>query len=142
MMGTIMIVRISEAGRTPTCCVGPEKIGRKPNTPWSQGSRFAFSHGPKTRIPHSPSTTLGIAASNSTTVAIGALSRFGAISVRNSAIAIESGVARSSAMNEVTTVPKMKDAAPKSSEFGFQAFVQMNPRPEWRIAGQACATTL
>jgi hypothetical protein len=54
-------------------------------------------------------------------VAIGALSRFGAISVRNSAIAIESGVAMRRAMNDVTTVPKMNDAAPKTAEFGFQA---------------------
>ena len=38
-------------------------------------------------------------------VAIGAAMRRGAISVRNSAIAIEIGVARSRAMNEVTTVP-------------------------------------
>ena len=45
-------------------------------------------------------------------------------------------------MNEVTTVPKMNDAAPKTSEFGFQAFVQMKERPKWRIAGHACATTL
>ena len=38
-------------------------------------------------------------------VAIGAASRRGAISVRKSAIAIESGVARSKAMKDVTTVP-------------------------------------
>ena len=63
------------------------------------------THGPKTRMPQRPSTTLGIAASSSTIVAIGAARRRGAISVRNSAIAIESGVASSSAMADVTTVP-------------------------------------
>ena len=56
-------------------------------------------------MPQSPSTTLGIAASSSTIVAIGAARRFGASSVRNSAIAIESGVASSRAMNDVTSVP-------------------------------------
>ena len=56
-------------------------------------------------MPQSPSTTLGIAARSSTIVAIGAAIRRGAISVRNSAIAIESGVASSDAINEVTTVP-------------------------------------
>ena len=56
-------------------------------------------------MPQRPSTTLGIAARSSTIVAIGAARRRGAISVRKSAIAIESGVASSSAMNDVTTVP-------------------------------------
>jgi hypothetical protein len=56
-------------------------------------------------MPQSPSTTLGMAARSSTIVAIGAASRRGAISVRKSAIAIESGVASSSAISDVTTVP-------------------------------------
>ena len=56
-------------------------------------------------MPQRPSTTLGIAASSSTIVAIGEAMRRGAISVRNSAIAIESGVASSSAITDVTTVP-------------------------------------
>ena len=56
-------------------------------------------------MPQRPSTTLGIAASSSTIVAIGAAIRRGAISVRKSAIAIESGVARSKAITDVTTVP-------------------------------------
>ena len=38
-------------------------------------------------------------------VATRAATRRGAISVRNSAIAIESGVARQRAINDVTTVP-------------------------------------
>ena len=72
---------------------------------FSQGSRWSRTHGPKTRMPHRPSTTLGIAASSSTIVAIGAATFFGAISVRKSAIAIEIGVASASAISEVTTVP-------------------------------------
>ena len=56
-------------------------------------------------MPQSPRTTLGIAASSSTIVAIGAASRLGASSVRKSAIAIESGVASRRAMKAVTIVP-------------------------------------
>ena len=105
VIGMIMIVSTSAAGSTPDWDGSPEKIGRKPNQLWSHGSRCCATQGPKTRMPQSPSTTLGIAASSSTIVAIGAASRFGASSVRNSAIAIESGVASSRAMNDVTSVP-------------------------------------
>ncbi len=56
-------------------------------------------------MPQRPSTTLGIAASSSTIVAIGEATRRGAISVRKSAIAIESGVASARAMIDVITVP-------------------------------------
>ena len=105
VIGMIMIVSTSAAGSMPACDGSPEKIGRKPSVLSSHGSRCSATQGPKTRMPQRPSTTLGIAASSSTIVAIGAASRRGAISVRNSAIAIESGVARSRAMNEVTIVP-------------------------------------
>ena len=105
VIGMIMIVRTSAAGRIPACDGSPEKTGRKPSTSFSQGSRWSRTHGPKTRMPQRPRTTLGMAARSSTIVAIGAASRFGAISVRNRAIAIESGVAITSAMSDVTTVP-------------------------------------
>ena len=71
-------------------------------------------NGPSTRIPQSPRTTLGIAASSSTSGATTARIQRGASSLRKSAIASEIGVARSSAPNDVTTVPKMNDFAPKS----------------------------
>ena len=100
-----MIVRTSAAGRMPTCEGSPENIGRNPNHDCSHGSRWFAIHGPKTRMPQRPSTTEGIAASSSTSVAIGAASRRGAISVRNNAIAIASGVAMTSAINDVRTVP-------------------------------------
>ena len=106
VIGMIMIVRTSAAGRMPACEGVPEKTGSSPSgVSWIQGSRWSRTHGPKTRIPQRPSTTLGIAASSSTIVAIGAATRRGAISVRNSAIAIESGVAITSAITDVTTVP-------------------------------------
>ena len=45
----------------------------------------------------------------------------GASSVKKRAMAIEIGVARSSAPSEVTTVPKMNDLAPKSALFWSHA---------------------
>ena len=71
-------------------------------------------NGPSTRIPQSPSTTLGIAASSSTSGATTERIHRGASSLRKSAIASEIGVARSRAPNDVTTVPKMNDLAPNS----------------------------
>ena len=57
-------------------------------------------------MPHSPRITLGIPANSSTSVPIGgARARAGASSVRNSAIAIDSGVASRRAPNELTAVP-------------------------------------
>ena len=105
VIGMIMIVSTSAAGSIPACDGSPEKSGHQPRKLCSHGSSVSRTHGPKTRMPQSPRTTLGIAASSSTSVAIGAAARRGAISVRKSAIAIESGVASSSAMIDVTTVP-------------------------------------
>ena len=101
----IMIVSTRAAGSIPACDGSPEKSGHQPRKLCSQGSRVSRTQGPKTRMPQSPSTTLGIAARSSTSVAIGEAIRRGAISVRKRAIAIESGVARSNAMIDVTTVP-------------------------------------
>ena len=105
VIGMIMIVRTSAAGSIPACDGSPEKRGHQPRKLWRKGSSVSRTHGPKTRIPQRPRTTLGIAARSSTIVAIGAATRRGAISVRKSAIAMESGVARSRAMADVTTVP-------------------------------------
>ena len=56
-------------------------------------------------MPQSPRITLGIPASSSTSVPIGVRVPRGASSVRNSAIAIDSGVASRRAPNELTAVP-------------------------------------
>ena len=50
----IMIVSTSAAGRIPACDGSPEKIGRKPATSCSHGSRWSRTHGPSTRMPQSP----------------------------------------------------------------------------------------
>ena len=63
-------------------------------------------------MPQRPTTTLGTAASISTSEPITPRIAGGASSVRKSAIAIESGAASSIAPNDVTSVPKMKSRAP------------------------------
>ena len=45
---------------------GLPKIGKKPNVEWSQGSMWRWTNGASTITPQNPSTTLGIAASIST----------------------------------------------------------------------------
>ena len=67
MIGTIMIVRIRPAVNRPVpVAVGAPKIGMKPRCSCSHGSRWCARNGPSTRMPQRPRTTLGIAASIST----------------------------------------------------------------------------
>ena len=114
-IGTIMIVRIRIAANMFEPTVGfVLKIGIQPAVPWIAGPSVPVMKGPSTRIPQSPRTTLGMAASSSMSGATTWRIHRGASSLRNSAIASEIGVARSSAPNDVTMVPKMNDLAPKS----------------------------
>ena len=104
-IGTIMIARIRIAGSIPACCGVPLKSGIQPNHEWSHGSRWSRTKGPSTKIPQSPRTTLGTAASISISEPITPRTAGGASSVRKSAIAIASGPAISTAANDVTAVP-------------------------------------
>ena len=63
-------------------------------------------------MPHRPITTLGIAASVSTSAVTGARTTRGASSVRKSATPIASGAASRSAKSDVIAVPKRKLPAP------------------------------
>ena len=66
-IGTTMIASIERRRRgSRSRTASPLKIGRKPNQLLSHGSRWSGTNGPSTRIPQRPSTTLGIAASIST----------------------------------------------------------------------------
>ncbi len=106
-IGTIMIVRIRIAANMFEPTVGfVLKIGIQPNVPWIAGPRVPAMNGPSTRIPQSPRTTLGIAASSSTSGATTWRIQAGASSLRKRAMAIEMGVARSSAPNDVTSGPE------------------------------------
>ena len=88
-------------------------------------------------MPQSPSTTLGIAASSSTSIPIGPRTLFGASSLRKRPIAIDTGAATRSAESEVNSVPKMNAAAPNWFVTTLQAFVVMKPGPNSCIAGHA-----
>ena len=67
VIGMIMIVSTSTAVNTVLPEAGSdEKNGVQPNTSFSQGPSVSWTTGPSTRMPQSPRTTLGIAASIST----------------------------------------------------------------------------
>jgi hypothetical protein len=143
MMGSAIIVRTTIATRTPLCSGDPEKRGNQPKVPCRNGSMSERMNGPRTRMPQSPTTTLGTAASISTSEAIGGRIAGGASSVRKSPIATASGAASSIAPKDVTSVPMMKFRAPYASwpMTGFQTPCQMNERPKWRTAGHAPSMT-
>ena len=61
---------------------GAPKSGMNPSALCSAGSTWSRSTGPSTRMPQSPITTLGIAASVSTSAVTGPRSKRGASSVR------------------------------------------------------------
>ncbi len=100
-----MIARTTPAGRMPLDDGVPPKIGTKPNERCSHGSTWFARKGPSTRIPQRPSTTLGMAASVSTSDPTTSRTLRGASSLRKSAIPSASGVAMISAIAEVTAVP-------------------------------------
>ena len=84
----------------------------KPSDEWRAGSTWSRRIGARTRSPQSPITTLGIAASVSTSAVTGPRIPRGASSLRKSAMPSAIGVAMTSAATEVTAVPKRKLPAP------------------------------
>ena len=105
MIGTAMIARITPATKIPLAPGCPPNNGMKPRVLWSHGSTWSARNGPSTRMPQSPRTTVGIAASISTNEPTTSRIPLGASSLRKSAIAMARGVAISRAMSEVTAVP-------------------------------------
>ena len=106
MIGTTMIVRTIPAVNIPRPVGdGAPKIGIQPRTELSAGSSVLRRNGARTMIPHSPSTTLGIAASSSTSGPNTAARRRGASRLRNRPMAMPIGIASASAITEVTAVP-------------------------------------
>src|SRR4051794_18668652 len=84
---------------------------------------------------------LGIAARSSTAVPSGRLSMGGHISVRNTAMPKLTGMPMSSAIAEVTSVPKIGASAPKRKVTGFQTLVTKNAGPKALRAGIAPTTS-
>ena len=68
--------------------------------------------GLRTKTPHRPMTTLGIAARSSTRKLIGSATRRGASSARKIAVSSPIGVAKRSARRDVMSVPTMNGSAP------------------------------
>ena len=92
-------------------------------------------------MPQSPTTTLGTAASISTSVPIGPRIEGGASSLRKSPIAIDTGAASRIAPNDVTIVPMIRSRAPNRSVTGFHSLCQRNPSLNSLIAGHAPSAT-
>ena len=93
------------AGSRPPVCGAPRKNGVQPSTSCNTGSRSFWTNGPSTRMPERPITTLGTAASISTSEPTAPRTPPGASSVRKRPIAIETGAATSNATNDVIAVP-------------------------------------
>jgi len=74
-----------------------------------------------TKMPQSPRITLGTAASSSMKSVRAWRNHCGANSVRQTAVAMLSGTAITSAMTEETTVPKINGNAPNCSLTGSQS---------------------
>src|SRR6266566_5317408 len=108
-----------------------------PSAEWRAGSTWSRRSGARTRSPQSPITTLGIAASVSTSAVTGPRIPGGASSLRKSATPSAMGVAMSNALNEVTTVPKRKLPAPNWPCTGSQATCQTKLSPKVEIESRA-----
>ena len=102
LIGITMIARTSAAGSRPVSVLAsPRKNGVHPSARCRNGFRWFSRKGPSTKIPHRPISTLGIAASISTSPPMMPRTPRGASSERNSAIAIDSGAAISNASTDV-----------------------------------------
>src|SRR5439155_9986524 len=102
------------------------------------GSTETRMTGPRTKIPHSPYTTDGTAASSSTTYVSGIRSHGGESSERKIAMPMLIGTPNSRASAEVTSVPYTNRTAPKTNGgTGLQTLPGKKPRPEVRMEAGA-----
>ena len=112
-----MSARTSAAARTP-----------KPVVSTPTAASALWRSGQRTKSPHMPYTTLGIAASRSSACASGRPSHGGAAFTK-SAAANASGTATTSARPVVTSVPTTAPAAPNEPPAGFQSSERRKRRP-------------
>ena len=133
-MGRIMIARITPAVNRSGPLGLPRNsapaTGTVPIVEVMKGSMCRSRNGLRTNRPHSPYTTLGMAASTSTNDASGARTN-PRTSFNRSARPTATGTASATATAEVTSVPKMNGSAPKASRprTGFHARPKKKPRP-------------
>ena len=97
------------------------------------GPNWSWTTGPRTKMPQSPITTLGTAASISTSEPTTPRTAGGASSLRKRPIAIESGAASRTRRSDVTySVPMMKSSAPNSFVTAFQVCPEEAQIPKCR----------
>src|SRR2546427_11961609 len=113
VIGTIMIVSTSTAVNIVLPEIGRlAKKGVQPNAEFNQGPNWSWTTGPSTRMPQSPGTTLGIAASISTSEPTTPRTPRGASSLREMPIATDTGAAKRTAKAGTQTVLTRKSRAP------------------------------
>ncbi len=113
IVGMIMIARMTLAAKIPTPKVGPAKNGMYwPIVLAIQSSTVFRNVGLRTKTPHRPMTTLGIAASSSIRKLTGTAIRRSASSARKIAVSSPRGAAKSRARSDVISVPTMNGSAP------------------------------
>src|SRR2546427_10057402 len=134
MVGMIMTARMTPAVNLSVPMGFPWKMGRNPKTLWTTGSTETRMAGPRTKIPHSPYTTDGTAASSSTTYVSGIRSHGGESSERKIAMPRLIGTPTRRASAEVTSVPYTNGTAPKTKGGkGFQTLTVKNQRQNVRM---------
>ncbi len=144
VIGMIMIVSTTIAVKTvdSTCCGRRRRSGSSRSSCSGTARRAARRTAPSTKMPQSPITTLGTAASISISVPTGPRIDGGASSLRKSPIAIESGAASSTRPERGDDRPDDERRAPRTgSVTGFQALSQTKLRPKSLIAGHAPSKT-
>src|ERR1700723_3317329 len=124
--GKIMIARITLAVNIPTPKFGATKRPVQPRYFSNTGPTWSRIIGTSTKIPHSPYTTLGIAASNSVKNEIGPCNIFGQTSSRKIDTASASGTAITTASSDDSTVPYTNGSAPNSPETGSHILLAKN----------------
>src|SRR2546422_10592660 len=114
MVGMIMTARMTPAVNLSVPMGFPWKMGRNPKTLWTTGSTETRMAGPRAKIPHSPDTTDGTAASSSAPNGGGIGSQGGESSAREIAMARRNGTTKRRADADVTSGPDTTGHAPKA----------------------------
>src|SRR5579863_433707 len=140
-VGRIINAKMIPPVSRPTPRIGPEKSGVQPRTCCNAGPNVVRMNGESTNRPHKPYTTLGTAASSSIKNESGCPSHRGAKSARKTAAMIPMNAARTIAISEVMTVPKIIGSAPNLLVIGSQELLKINPGPNLTIDGHDPSTS-
>src|SRR5262252_3230560 len=135
-----MTARMSAADSMPMPSGGPLNSGSARSVAGTDDSTVRTT-GTSTKIPQSPYTMEGMAASSSVMNTSGWRSAAGHSSDVNTAMPTAMGVAISSARIDEYSVPQMNGSAPNRAATGSQTAVHQKPNPKARIDAIDCRTS-